>query len=259
MKTFLKILAGLFIFVVAVFSLVLFLTKDMDQVSQDFFNALKNNDYNQAQTYLSNSFKANTPLEELKKFVEINGLNRVKDISWSSREYNGNKGVLKGTLTLDNNDKVPITIELIQNNSDWKIYYIKKDSAGIQKNEKRGETLTKEEVLNLAKKIGNSFFKAMKQKDMVVMKPLFAQVLLNKYSINDINNAFKVSMESKLDWSIFNNQIPKIKSYKLNNNILYLSFYYTILNPPMFFDIQLIKENNKWKIINIDVKQKEIK
>jgi hypothetical protein len=132
MKTFLKILAGVFVVIGLGVAAVFYFTADMAAVADDFFSAVKSKDLEKARSFLSDDFKAATSKDVLNEFLTKSGLSVYKSASWANRSISGSRGTLNGTVTTEGNGAVPVKLNFAKGESGWKIYSIEKPSAGIQ-------------------------------------------------------------------------------------------------------------------------------
>ena len=56
---------------------------DMAATAEEFFVAVRDDDMDKAMTCLSEDFQASTPLAELRRFLDANGLNRFREARWA--------------------------------------------------------------------------------------------------------------------------------------------------------------------------------
>jgi hypothetical protein len=104
----------------------------MAATAEEFFVAVRDDDMDKAMTCLSEDFQASTPLAELRRFLDANGLNRFREARWASRSRNGNQGTLSGSITVDSGGVVPLAVGMVKGASGWKIHTIQKLAAGVQ-------------------------------------------------------------------------------------------------------------------------------
>jgi hypothetical protein len=122
MKTWMKVLIGIVLFIVAVVALVVFLTSGLDKPVQRHFAALHSGDVIGAYSELSIAARQQTSLDDFKTMLtNTPALMHVTDESFSSRETNNGQGRLEGSLELEGGGKLPIEIRLVKENDEWKI------------------------------------------------------------------------------------------------------------------------------------------
>ena len=129
MKTLMKILKGIVIFIVFVIVLALVLTQGIADTAKSQLKAIRNGDVAKAYSYTSKTFQQITSFEDFKKFIETyEPFKNNDDVSFSSRETKNDIGLLVGELKSKDGKKTAISYKLIKENGDWKIEAIKFDS-----------------------------------------------------------------------------------------------------------------------------------
>jgi Na+-transporting NADH:ubiquinone oxidoreductase subunit NqrC len=119
----LKIIIGLVIFVVLVVLLALRATSPIIKPVQEQLKLLKDGNIKGAYELTSKDFQKATTLEEFKQFIkQYPSLSKNKSVSFTSREIKNNEGLLRGTLTAEDNGVTPVAYKLIKESGEWKIY-----------------------------------------------------------------------------------------------------------------------------------------
>lgn len=120
-----SIAAAFLIFFVCIFLVVWLFISNLADVAQNQLTALRASDYEKAYSYTSSDFKNEITLEDFEKFITANPV--LKDnisASFPQREMNNQYGTIRGTLLLENGQKIPIEFQFIKEDNDWKIMYI---------------------------------------------------------------------------------------------------------------------------------------
>ncbi|WP_164116842.1 hypothetical protein [Sphingorhabdus sp. Alg239-R122] len=133
MKKFLKIAAGVAAVIALFVGAIFYFTAGMSDAADSFFAAASEGDTASAHSYLSSDFKAGTDESELAGYLAANSLDKVRDMSWSTRKIEGGKGILSGTVTTQSGTVVPVDISFVKEDGDWKIYGIDRSSSGLQR------------------------------------------------------------------------------------------------------------------------------
>jgi hypothetical protein len=124
MKKFLKVLGIIVGAIVLIIILAFVFTSGLPKVADTMFTDIKEGNVQQAYEATAGQFKSSTTLEQFQAFVQQVGLNNFKDASRTEREVINNQGVLKGTVTLMDDSKVPFEVNLIKEEGEWKILNI---------------------------------------------------------------------------------------------------------------------------------------
>lgn len=130
MKTLLKIIIGIVGAIVLGVAAIFYFTSGLVDIADGFFTAVKKQDIAAARGFLAEEFKANTDEAALRAFLEKSALLRYRKASWSNRQISNGRGELQGSITTDSGGSVPITLTFVKENDAWKIYSIRKPSAG---------------------------------------------------------------------------------------------------------------------------------
>ena len=122
LKTWVKVLLGIVLFIFAVIALAMCATSGLDKPVERHFAALHSGDVVAAYSELSVAARQQTSLEDFKAMLAATpALNHVTGESYNSRELNNGQGSLQGTLELEGGGKLPIEIHLVKENDEWKI------------------------------------------------------------------------------------------------------------------------------------------
>jgi hypothetical protein len=122
MKTWKKVLIGIFVFIVGVVSLAMCMTSGLDEPVNRHFDALHAGDITAAYAELAIATRHDVSEADFKAMLERNpALTHVIGHSFSSRNWNDGQGTLEGTLELDGGGRLPITVRLVKENDQWKI------------------------------------------------------------------------------------------------------------------------------------------
>jgi hypothetical protein len=106
-------------------------TAGLPKSANTMFADIKAGKIEQAYTATAKEFQSATTLDQFTAFVQGTKLNMYKSASWTEREVNNNQGILKGTVTLEDNTKLPFEINLIKEDGQWKIFTMNVPQGGI--------------------------------------------------------------------------------------------------------------------------------
>ena len=124
---------GVFVlFIVALVSVVFWATGDIVETADDFFAAAAEGDYETAHSLTSQQLRNQSSPAELEKFLTANGLDKVSDTSWSSRSFENSQGRLEGSVTTQGGGAIPLVVELVKENDEWRISFIEPEKMGLQ-------------------------------------------------------------------------------------------------------------------------------
>jgi hypothetical protein len=128
LKTWVKVVLGIFVFIVFVVVLALWATSGLGEVVDRHFASIKAGDTVAAYADLSVAARQTTSMEDFKAMLTRNpALAQVTGASWDSREIKNGQGTLDGMLEIQGGGKLPIEVRLVKENDQWKIlaYHVK--------------------------------------------------------------------------------------------------------------------------------------
>ncbi len=123
-KLFAVILLVLGVFGVALLAVVFGMTGGIVDTADAFFSAIEQEDYETAYSSLSEEFHGNTTIEELRAFAQESALAGYSESTWWERSVSGDEGFLDGEVQTKSGQCIPVSITLLKENDDWKIYQI---------------------------------------------------------------------------------------------------------------------------------------
>ncbi|MEI8090985.1 MAG: DUF4864 domain-containing protein [bacterium] len=121
-KTVRKVLGTIIGTIVFIILLAFTFTAGLPKVADTMFADIHAGNMEQAYATTAKGFQANTTLDQFKTFVQQTNLATFKEASWTDREVMNNQGILKGTVTLSDNTKLPFEINLVKEDGTWKIF-----------------------------------------------------------------------------------------------------------------------------------------
>lgn len=124
--------AGFVALIGGIISVVFYATSGVVDAGNGFFEAARKGDYEAAYALTSEDLKRNRTVAGLKEYIETNGLNEVVDTTWNSRSFENNSGKLEGSVKTRSGGVIPVTIELVKENGDWKVTYINRARSGLE-------------------------------------------------------------------------------------------------------------------------------
>ncbi len=120
------------LFIGLIVGAVFWATGGIVDAADDFFTAAAEGKYDEAHALTSQAMQAENTPDQLERFLTERGLNEVTDTSWNSRSINNSQGRIEGTLTTKGRGKVPVVMELVSENDEWRISLIEPQELGLQ-------------------------------------------------------------------------------------------------------------------------------
>ncbi|MBN8430165.1 hypothetical protein JF535_04780 [Microbulbifer salipaludis] len=254
MNKLLKIVLGVVGVVALAISAVFYLTSGMVKVADELFLAASRGDTEKAYSLLSDDFKSGTSQEDLKKYFIANSLNNFKEASWESRSTSGGRGSLKGSITTREGGVIPITLNFVKSDSDWKIYSIQKPSSGLQV-ESELQMPSENEQLNLVTNSMQVFAESVNEKSMKKFHSTFSSMFKMQFTPEKLDEAYGSFYQAGVDLTVLENIEPKINSSAAidDNGVLVISGYYPTEPSQVKFTQKFAYEGLNWKLIGFNI------
>jgi hypothetical protein len=257
-KTIFKFIVYFVILAIIFIIFTVYFTNDAVSNVDEFFNAIKNNNYQKASEHLSIEFKNKVDITRLKTIFPYSEFRNYKECSCIKREYNSTTdntnntkkerlSKIAGIIEFENNKKLPIQFTFIKENEEWKINDIK---FPILKNTifpNNATHLVKESMLKLAK--------AIRTNDYREFYNYIGPQIRIKASLNDIKNIFMKFKKTPINWKELKNSEPVIEQKEMSKNgVVKFVGYFPVENHKIGFIFEYYKNYEEWKLVGLSIK-----
>lgn len=265
-KVLIGIFLGLLIIVVGAVLLVLYLTSDIVNSTDQFFSSIREGNIEEAYQYTATEFRAATPEETFKVFLRETAIVDYDSASWRSRSKQNNIGRLEGSIKTKSGGVIPVKIELVKEEGRWKILSINKKAGGVVKEEEaeKGESQEKtvpamDEMIAITNSSIMALGKAVNQDDFSIFYSSISKLWQSQTDTNELREAFKSFIKSNTNLTGIKgvNPIYSEKPHLDNNDWLVLKGYYPTEPLQVHFDLKYIYEYPEWKLASITVRTEE--
>lgn len=172
-----------------ILALTLSLTKGLVEAADGFFLAVKEDDLARARGFLAEEFRASTSDEELRAYLGRSALTRFREASWSSRSIQNDRGRLEGSVETEDGGSIPIELALVKERGVWKIYALRKPSAGLT-DEDGGELPVAEEQVALVRETMRALARARSSGDFTEFRAKAARAWQQQAGVETFRDAF---------------------------------------------------------------------
>jgi hypothetical protein len=252
-----RFLIGLGVVLVAfggLFALVWRLTAGLATTADEFFLALKAQDFEKARTYLAEDFRASTSEQGLRDFVTRSALSNYASASWSSRSIENSTGTLEGVVETSSGGSIPMSITLVREHDDWKIYTLRKLDAGIQSLQ-AGTTPSAGDQMRLVRATTHDFADAVARKDFTAFHANTASLWQKQITPAGLQETMQSFVDSGADFRVLDEMTPVIKTAVLDEDgALVIEGSYPTTPSPFTFRHRYLYEGLDWKLIGINSK-----
>ena len=247
-------LSAVIVAFVGLFALVWRLTAGLATTADEFFLALKAQDFEKARTYLAEDFRAATSEQELQDFVARSALSNYASASWSSRSIENSTGTLEGVVETASGGSIPMSISLVREQGEWKIYTLRKLDAGIQSLQ-AGAMPSVADQVRLVRATTHDFADAVARKDFTAFHGKAAIMWQKQITPEELMKAMQSFVDSGADFRPLDGMQPTIKSASVDAEgaVIIEGSYPTTPNEFTFRNRYLF-EAIDWKLIGINSK-----
>ncbi len=131
MKRILKVMGlTLVVVITGCVGVIFVLTSGLTNATDEFFSYVQQEQYEVAYASTAEDFQEVTTYEQFIDFLAYTGLDGYESATWNSRSVENNTGRLEGTVTT-NGGAIPMLIDLVKEDGDWKIYGIETNPEGL--------------------------------------------------------------------------------------------------------------------------------
>jgi hypothetical protein len=247
-------LSAVIVAFVGLFALVWRLTAGLATTADEFFLALKAQDFEKARTYLAEDFRAATSEQELRDFVTRSALSNYASASWSSRSIENSTGTLNGVVETASGGSIPMNISLVREQGEWKIYTLRKLDAGIQSLQS-GAIPSVAEQVRLVRATTHDFADAVARKDFTAFHANAAAMWQKQITPADLLKSMQGFVDTGADFRPLDELQPTIKSASMDagGTLIIEGSYPTTPNEFTFRD-RYRYEALDWKLVGINSK-----
>lgn len=256
MKTWMKVVLGIFAALAILVGFIFWLTGDITKTADDFFAAAQNDDVDGAYALLSEDFQAGTSKEDLKSYLTANALDNIEKTSWSSRSISGSTGELEGTVTTASGNRMALKLRLINSEGGWKINQFEKASAGF-KDISAGPALPSvSKQKQLFQGTVKVFAESLAEKSM---QKLWASGTIDyrqQLSVEKLDKGFEQFFEFAEGYLDLSEQMPIIDGAEMieNSRVMLIRGHYPVKPFPIHFRQAFFYEGMDWKFDGLSLK-----
>jgi len=241
--------------IVALIMGISLMTSATTKTADGFFLAVQENDWDAANSFLAEDFKAATSREELMSFLENSALLNYKSANWSSRSVSGKTGELEGSVETKDGGRVPVTMTLVKEEDGWKILSIQKADAGLVKGESRKTVPDEETLRSMTDSCFQMFALAVNAEDFSEFYADISELWKSQTDAVSLGQNFKVFMDNDIDFTELESleAIYSEEPFIDEKDILRLNGYYPTQPATTYFKLGYIYEYPDWKLSGINV------
>ena len=243
------------LFVAVIIGVIAYNLNDVRATANEFFESIKDNKTEQAYQLTTQEFKKNTPYPSFGDFIKKTGLGVFQSVEWGSPTQVGNKAVIEGSLNFTGKKAVPMEVQMMKENSGWKIHNVTFKQEGKKSQIRPPED---KELHQLVQSTMSLFAQAIEKKDMNDFYAAIADRWKKEIKEEDITKTFQDFTKKKIDLSFIKKGLPAWSDAPIidKNESLILKGSYANKKEPLVFELHYMYEDPTWKLSYISVQVK---
>lgn len=251
MKTFLKVLAGLAVVIVLALGAAFFATSGMTRQAEEFFEAVKADDYTAAWSYLSEDFKAGTTEQELVEFLQSGGFADIREVDWGNRSFSGKIGQIQGTIITTEGGAIPVTLVMVKGDDGWRIQRIERPAAGIREVGASRAVPPESDLIELVRDTTGAFVQAVKERSMQHFYDQISLTWQQQTTVQELDEIFGNAFDFTGDLGVLDTLIPSFDTEPAINQdgVLVVTGHYPTDPQTYFFEYKYVREGLSWKLL----------
>ena len=255
MKTLGKILLGIVGIIVVGVVAVFYFTSDMVKAADGFFDSVKQQDMTRAASFLSEDFRRSTPEGKLSAFLVRSGLTGVQETSWSGRSVEAGKGSLIGSVTTSSGGAIPLKIDFVKENGEWKIYALNKPPAGIQEGGGKVVAPSENEAVALVAESMQQFALAVNAKSMAGFLEHVSNLWRRQTTAEKLDESYGAFYKTGMDLTVLQRYSPSFDSKPVvdDDNVIVISGFYPTRPSRVTFTQKYMYEGLSWKLVGFKI------
>ncbi|MDC7221332.1 MAG: hypothetical protein PQJ59_15455 [Spirochaetales bacterium] len=228
------------------------------QITDSFFAAAQEGNWEEATSHLSEDFKASTETSELEDYLSKEGFLDFKEGQWPSRSASGGQKALSGSITTHSGRVIPLTINFIKEGNDWKIYSLEKPSSGLTEttDETQSHPLPSgAEQMELVREAMHQFALAVNDQSMAQFHSYISHVWQQQFTIEDLDNSYGSLYNIGLDLTVIDNMEPLITTVPTitEEGVLVLTGHFPSQPNKVYFTQKFFYEGIGWKLLGFNI------
>lgn len=258
MKTWVKVLLGIVGAIVLLVAAAFYFTSGVTKTGDDFFTAVGSGDMNKAYAALSNDFRSGTSETELAAYLAANGMDKVTDTSWGARSVKNGRGSLTGTLTTADGGSIPVEVDLVKEDGQWKIFAIRNtgETAGAS-NTAKGLPDEKQQLALVTGSMG-TFADGIAAQDMTALYDHIARLWAQQIDVAKLDDIYKSFFPIGSNLQVIKTLAPVFDEPATlsDDGVMEIKGYYPTSPSRVHFDLKYIYEGTGWKLVGLSAETK---
>ncbi|AKS42808.1 hypothetical protein WM2015_2446 [Wenzhouxiangella marina] len=255
MKKILIALALIAMLAVAAVSAALFLTRGLVEPTDAFFAAVRDGRSDEAWSMLSQGFRDGTDPAALARFLDQQQMRRVQRAEWNRRAVENGQGRLEGALVTDSGGRIPVAIDLVEEDGEWRIHRIERSAAGLVDGGRPGAPDT-DTAVALVRSTTGHFFDALADGSMARFHAEASSLWRAQHAVADLDGAYRAFLGLDIDLAPLRGAEPVLEGLPRidDDGVLHLNAHLSSEHGLFRFGLRYVLENGRWMPLGLNVR-----
>ena len=186
------------------------------------------------------------------------GITNWASSSWSSRKFENDIGELNGTIKTKSGGSIPLKMDFVKENGQWKIARCSTPPAGLQGSTAKPSIPSQADLKRLATESLLDFNQAVRTKDFVPFHAKLSAPFKTQKTAQDLRGIFQSFIDSEVDIAGIADLTPVWEPPPAINDdgVLVLTGHYPTTPMRVLFSLKYLDENKVWRLVGIEVNLK---
>lgn len=253
-----SIIAGLAVMAGIIVTLVFWLTGGAAEASEKFLALVAQEKFEEAYQSTATGFRSQQDAAGFAATVKQIGLTRYASASWSNRHIENNRATLEGSVTTTDGGTIPLTIELVSENDEWKVLGLTAPTAGAAIADRAGRKPAAPDddaVRQLVNQTMRSFAQALERNEFDPFYATISDRWKGQITSAALSRVFQPMVDQKTNFGNIQNVEPTFAGRPTidGDGLLVASGSYATEPHRAKFELTYIYEAPTWKLFGIHV------
>jgi len=257
MKKFGKVVLIVLAVIAAIIVIAFSATSGLPKAADAFFTLIGQGQVEAAYRSTAQEFQAATSPEQFTGFLSASALDQYARGRWTSRSIENKQGKLEGTVTTRTGGEIPLTLEFVKENGEWKLLTLRKSEAGITGPAAPAAPTTPAatELQRMTGEAMGLLADAINRRDFNLFHRSVAPIWQKQTTPDELKSAFSAFIERRIDLTPLVSRTPVFTREPSvdGDGVLAVEGRYDV-DPPVKFTVKFFHEQSRWQLMGINVK-----
>jgi len=231
-------------------------TRGLPNAAAAFLTLIEQGRFDEAYHSTAAAFRHETDEDLFVAFISRTLLPEYAGASWSSRVIENGIGRLDGTVKTKDGARIPVTLEFVKEEGDWKVLSMQMADAGFVRTDGAVPIPPGEVLIRLTNDAVEELAHAINGRDFNAFYGSISRLWQRQTTPEELHRAFTLFTAQNI------NLLPALETPPLfdappsvdASGVLALEGHYPVEQKPVGFTLKFIHEEDDWKLLAINVR-----